>query len=231
MILKIHYSYFSLSALVALSQKTVGLLESRFPDNEIIKSVLPQIHEAHSVSLQAIGSSTKNLISVSVKQSDTKRDNCFMSLKNHVEAGLRRENDVYQNACNTLWPFFVKNNVKMYGLPYDDQTSATRSLIKDLKLPENKEHIQTVNVVEWLNELETANNEFIDVQKQRSVSRIKDDTIRDAEAFKKLRQLLDMLESVLNTLYLINDPEGIQDAVKEINQYISEANTAARQSN
>jgi len=29
---------------------------------------------------------------------------------------------------------------------------------------------------------------------------------------------------------MMNDPEGIQDAVKEINQYITEANSSARKS-
>lgn len=230
MLSKIFYSYFSLSALVALSQKIVGLLSSQFPDNAMLQTMIPKINEQVSIALQAIGSTTKNSLSTSVKEADIKRDNCFVSLKNHVEAGLRRENDVYQNACIALWPFFLKNNIKLYNLPYDDQTSATNSLINDLTSAKNQVHLQTINVVEWVGELKTANNEFIEVQKQRSVSRLEDDTVRDDEAFKNLRHLIELLENVLNTLYMMNDPEGIQEAVNEINQYITEANTSARQS-
>ena len=64
----------------------------------------PQLETA----IQAIGSTTKTPLTVIVKAADLRRDNSFRSLRDHVKAGLNRENETYRSACEALWPEFEK---------------------------------------------------------------------------------------------------------------------------
>ncbi|MBS2098403.1 DUF6261 family protein [Carboxylicivirga linearis] len=230
MIVQIVYSYFSLSRLVDLANKITGLLNNKFPDNAMLTTVLSAIEANVKVALQSVGSTQKQNLTEAIKDADLLRDNCFISLKDHVRAGLRRNNTKYNSACQALWSVFIKNGTKLYDMSNDEQTAATKSLLTDLNTTDNQPHFKTIHAVEWLNELQMANDQFIELSKQRSAARSTDTTIPDDEAFKQLRQSVDLLENVLNTLYMMNDPEGIQEAVNEINQYITEANTSARQS-
>ncbi|WP_163715419.1 DUF6261 family protein [Mangrovibacterium lignilyticum] len=230
MIKEIFYSYFSLARLHALAKKIKELLATKFPDQLMIAAVLAPLEARMAVALQAIGSSTKNPLTKDVRQADKDRDDSYISLKNHVRAGLRRRNADYRTACEALWVVFEKNNSKLYQLADEDETSAIDSLVADLKTAENQAHLATINAVGWLAELDADNLAFSDASANRSAARSTDNTVDDKKAFADLKASLELLPSVLTSLCLMNDPAGIQEAVAEINQYISEDNAAAKQS-
>jgi len=147
-----------------------------------------------------LGSSRKQNLTEAIMEADLLRDNCFLSLKDHVKAGLRRNNADYSSACQDLWSVFVKNGIKLYDMSNNEQTAATNSLLNDLNTADNQLHFKTIHAVEWLKELQTANDQFVELSKQRSAARSTDTTIPDEAAFKQLRQSVDLLENVLNTL-------------------------------
>ncbi len=228
MLVKILYSYFRLAGLIALAQKIRSLLIARFPDHPMIASALSLLDAKLALAVQAIGSSNKQPLTQTVRAADKKRDNSFRSLRDHVQAGLLRENDSYRMACEALWPEFEKNGLLLYKEPYDDQSAAMDSLMKDLGKPENQVHLETIHAVEWKDEVERDIQAFLDVSKQRSMVRSADDTVVDEAAFKGLKIPLELLNNVLNSLYAMSEPEGIQEVVNEVNQYIREANTSAK---
>ena len=230
MVLKILYSYFSLANLTALAERFNNLLTAKFPDHPMIAPMLGAIKANMNLAVQAIGSTTKQSLTQEVQTADRKRDNSFRSLRDHVQAGLLRENEPYRLACETLWAEFEKNGLKLYSAPYDEETASLESLIRDLEKPVNLALMETINAVEWKDELDRDNEAFAAVSQQRSAARSTDDTVTDKVAFDQLKTSLELMCNMLNALYAVNDPEGIREVVEEVNQYIREATAAAKQS-
>lgn len=194
----------------------------------MIATMLARIDPQVETAIQAIGSSTRQPLTEEVSQADTRRDNSFRSLRDHIEAGLRRQNDSYRTACEALWSEFEKNGLNLYSIKREKETAAIVSLINDLRQEKHEQHLKTTNITRWVQELEDDNQAYVSATQQRSAARSSDNTVKDTEAFKDLKASLDLLESVLNTLSAMGSPEGIAPVVDEIAQYIREANTAAK---
>ncbi|QIA09488.1 DUF6261 family protein [Draconibacterium halophilum] len=230
MLSKIYYSYFTLAALTALVQKIVNLLSAQLPDHQMVQTVLTRIQPQLQTALQAIGSTIKQPLTEIVAAADLRRDNTYRSLRDHIKAGLRRQNKAYRTACEALWLEFEKNDLKLYNQSRDTETAAINSLLADLLKPKNQPHLATTNTTQWVTELNNDNQAYVAASAQRSAARSTDDTVNDDKAFKDLKTSLELLENILNTMLAMNDPRGINEVVDEISQYIAEANTAAKQS-
>ncbi|MCY1723135.1 DUF6261 family protein [Prolixibacteraceae bacterium Z1-6] len=228
MLTKILFSYFSLPGLTALAQRITDLLSSAFPENPMISPLLAQLKPQLETAVQAIGSTQKQPLTEKVKEADRKRDNSFRSLRDHVKSGLQRENEAYRTACEVLWTEFDKNGLQIFSLPREKETAALMSLLNDLRKPKNLEYLQTVNATEWVNEIDRDNQLYVSTTQERSAVRSGDTTVADAQAFKNLKDSLELLENLLNVLYAMNTPAEIGGVADEISQYIREANTAAR---
>lgn len=228
MLTKILYSYYALASLTALVQKIVNLLSSTFPDDPMIAAILTRITPKLEVAVQAIGSTTKQPLTERVNAADATRDNSFRSLRDHIKAGLRRENETYRTACEALWIEFEKNGLQLFSFPREKETAGLDSLLSDLRQAKNEPHVITTRITKWMEELDNGNKAYVKATQERSAARSTDDTVGDEVAFKDLKASLDLLENVLNTLYAMNTPEGIAPVAEEVSQYIHEANTAAK---
>lgn len=228
MLTKISFSYFTLAGLVALVQKIVNLLKTKLPEDQMVATFITRIEPKLATALQAIGSSTKQPLTEKITLADLRRDNSYRSLRDHIRAGLRRENDTYREACEALWPIFEKNGLKLYNIAREKETAGIDSLLNDAEKPEYEAHIKTTKTTAWFTELDTDNQTFVAATQERSAVRSTDDTQHDSTAFKGLKISLDLLENMLNTLLAMNMPEGIAEVVAEVSQYISEANTSAK---
>lgn len=230
MLIKILYSYFTLGNLTALAEKARLYLVQKFPGHPMFTPILEQLQGSVETAWQAIGSSTKQALTGDVRLADKRRDRSYRSLRDHIQAGMLRQNETYRAACQALWPVFEKNDLMLYNLADGDETTAIDSLVKDLSGQVEQAYLATANAVEWLQEVKSDNENFVSATQQRSAQRTADTTLRDEQAAKQLQKSMELLCSALETLVGIGSPEGIGDAVKEVNQYIKEANTSARQS-
>uniref|UniRef100_UPI003216986E DUF6261 family protein n=1 Tax=uncultured Draconibacterium sp. TaxID=1573823 RepID=UPI003216986E len=230
MLNKILFSYFTLAALTALVQKIVNLLSTKLPDNPMVTTITARLQPQIEVALQAIGSTSKTPLTQSVQEADARRDNTYRSLRDHIQAGLLRQNEVYRAACEALWPEFEKNGLQLYRIAKEKETAAIESLLNDLQKSKNQPHLVTTYTTEWVTELDNDNQAYVAATQQRSAARSTDDTVLDQQAFKELKTSLELLENILNTMQAMGDPANIGEVVNEVSQYISEANTAAKQS-
>lgn len=230
MTLKILYSHFSLSRLVSLSQRILQLLSVRYPDHPMISSLLATIQVKLDQAVQAVGSSSRQALTSLIRKADQRRDNSYRSLRDHIAAGLLRENEAYRLACESLWPLFEKNGLDLYYASDSEETAAITSLLKDLEKPPVQAHLEIVHAMEWKAELERDNQAFVNLSQERSAVRSADDTVTDKVAFDQLRASLDLLCNMLNALYALDEPDGVRATVEELDQSIREATAAARQS-
>jgi hypothetical protein len=227
---KIYFSYFTLAALTALVQKIVMLLGSNLAESPLMANILTRLIQQAETAVQAIGSTKKTPLTEIVTAADLRRDNTYRSLRDTIQAGLRRQNEAYRTACEALWPEFEKNDLKLYNMSRDKQTAATESLLADLRKPKNAPHLATTHITDWLTELDNDNKAYVTATTQRSAARSADDTVQDAQVFKDLKTSLELLENILNTMQAMHEPQNIDEVVAEVSQYIAEANAAAKQS-
>lgn len=227
MLNKIIYSLYSLNNLSALARKMRNLLAEKFPSEAIVISLLAKIDQAQTVAVQAIGSSTKQTLTALVRSTDRSRDNSYASLRDHVWAGLRRENEAYRLACEALWPLFEKNNTQLGFLANDKETQAIESLLSDLRTGHGPAHLATINASAWIEELDRDNKAFVAAQQQRASVKTEDTTVTDAKAFKQLSTSLELVNSAMDGLTMMA-VEGVAEVAAELNTYIGEANTNAR---
>jgi hypothetical protein len=230
MLNKISYSYFTLASLTALAQKITALLIAKLADNQMIAVVIARLQPEIETALQAIGSSIKQPLTEKVTQADLRRDFSFRSLRDHIRAGMLRQNEAYSEACQALWLEIEKNGTQLDRFARDIETVAIESLLNDLLKPEYEAYVKTTKISGWLEELNADNKAFVATSTQRSAARSSDDTLHDAEAFKAMKKSLDILEGMLTSLLAVNTPDDIEQIVAELSQYINEANTAAKQS-
>lgn len=228
MLIKILFSYFSLANIISLAKKIRSLLIEKFPENPMLASVLSSMDANLELAIEAFGSTTKQVLTKEVQAADMKRDNSFRSLRDHVRAGLLRENESYRLACEALWTEFEKNGLNLFSVPYSEETAGITSLLNDLRSADNQVHLQTIFAVDWAEELDRDNNAFVALSRQRSAARSGDSVMSDQNAFKQLKVSLELMSNILNTLYAMNEPEGIREVVAEVNQYIRESNASAK---
>jgi hypothetical protein len=228
MMLKILYSYFTLANLTALAGKIRLYLVAKFPDHPMLTPILANLQSNINIALKSVGSSTKQPLTKSLRGADKKRDNSYLSLRDHIHAGLRRENEDYRKACESLCPIFEKNGFELSRLPDGDQTSAVNSLLHDLDNDEDKTCLETIHATQWLQELDRDNKNFVTMSQQRSSKRSVDTTLPDDIALSKIKSSLGLVCGALAALHATNAPDGIQGAVNEINEYIREANASAK---
>ncbi len=228
MIQDITSTYFSLRRLHTLSKKVDELLESRHPGNLMLAAVLTPLKSKMAIALKAINSSSKSELSTGIRQADKNRDDSYMALKNYVKSGMRRRNDEFRKACEDLWLVFVKNNIQLYSLADEEETSAIDSLVADLSTAENQARMVTINAVDWLNELVADNDAFNGISGLRTESRTVDNTVVDTKAFMELKAAFELVGSMLNSMVALNDPEGIAETAAMVNQHITESTNAGR---
>ncbi len=226
--LKIVYSCFTLGRLTTLASKIKNHLSTKFPDHPMVISLVGKLNLAIQVGLQSLGSTTKQGLTKLIRQADSFRDDSYTSLRDHVKAGLSRHNAAYQEACKALWAVFEKNGLRLYNLGDEEESSAIDSLLRDLGTTEMQAHLTTINAVEWLNELAADNQTFVDLCGQRSSVRANDNTVQDNVAFMKVKSSLELMRSTMETLAEFDSVEGLEVVQAEVNQFITEANAAAK---
>ncbi len=227
MLLKIVYSLYTLTSLSELARSIKSLLNAKYPAEQIVISLISKIDQSQAIALQAIGSSTKQGLTDLLHAADAKRDNSFVALRDYVASGLRRENAPYRAACQALWPLFEKNDTTLYRLPFRVETQSIESLLTDLKAGDAPVHLATINATEWVEELDSNNQAFVDVQLQRASAKTTDTTVTDDEAFKHLTVSLELVNSTMDSLAMM-EVAGVEAVAAELNTYISDANTNAR---
>ena len=228
MVIQILFSYFSLANLVALAQKIRNLLVAKFPEQPLVITLQTSLDTAIATALQAIGSTTRQSTTILVRSADKVRDDSYQSLRHHIEAGLKRQNEVYRAACEALVPDFEKNDILLYRMPDGEETAAIDSLIRDLSTTEKQAHLETIHATEWLAELDRDNKAFVSKSMQRSETRSANDTLADEKAFLQLQTALKLACSIIDSLQLTDGLTEAPAVMDEANQHIAEANASAK---
>ncbi len=116
----------------------------------------------------------------------------------------------------------------------DVETSDLKSLISDLKSPDNAPFCTTLGLDELINLLETTNNEFEALKATRTTERTEGSLPQSKATRKQTDELYSQICKIIEVAYLISsseeDKKSILTLIGEMNQYITETKASYRQS-
>lgn len=229
MISNIPYTLIPLPGLVTMSERSVQVLNSRHPDEAFFLRTIDKLLFASGLATRAIGSSRQAEGTKTVVAADDDRDASFDSVRDHVKAGLKRNNPEYKAACERLYGIFKKNNLNLSRLPYDEETGALISLFEDLSGSQPEADLAMINASEWLAELKRDQTAFENAVKARA-SEKKEVSEIPTDAVAK-EALIPALKSFYRVIDVAEENEivtGVSETIGLINVIIQEVVTAHR---
>ena len=226
---KISFSMFGLGELNTLARQLFAVVSEAYADQPALSQALSALKAAIDMGDRALGNARGEALTEAVQQADSRRDDSFMSLRDHLAAGLRRHGKPeYQLACERLKKVFDQHGTTLHRESYAKQSALLVSLFKDLETAPAVADLATVGATEWLAELERDQAEFEDLYAQRNDDRATADRTTYEEAKQDLRQALEMLLVILNGLHLGGLLPNSEATLGRINQHIERATYKGR---
>ena len=227
-ITRIPYTKISLEDLITLSNRVYTVLEERHPDEDFFRGVLGKVTAGVAMGTQAMGSTRASSLTDSIEAADRDRDDSFDSLRYHVRAGLKRNNALYQHACERLYAIFQRNGLNLSRLPYNQQSGALASLFADLNESQATRDLEVVHATAWLQELKDDQIAFEEALRSRVEERSENEVPTDAEAREAL---IPALKGLFKTLDVAEENElvaEISETLTRCNVIIREVTSASR---
>ena len=223
MIRKIPYSTLNLKSLSSLSHQLVTIVEKNHADELMLSGMLKSIKDAMAKATLAVNAGPEEDISEQIVALDAKRDDTFVSLRNHIDAGLlRHRSPEYQQACKRLSEVFANNGRLLYKLSHDEQSDAMQALFQDLSTPQAMQDLSAIYALDWLGELKKDQEDFEALYHQRSEGGHAEDMPRDDEAFKDLKIALENLIILMNAFEISRQVPNLDNTIEFMNECIDQ---------
>lgn len=187
-----------------------------------IQRVYPAFQAGYANEGEALDVVRKSIFTGPIADADHVRDTTTTGLCDTVDGATRHFNAEVREAARRLSIVLDSfGNIKAKG--YNEQTAATKALIKDLETKYAAE-VATVGIGDWVAELK-ANNAAVEALQDE---RYTDDATKEPLKMKLARKQLDKdykeIVRLINALLIVEGPENYTDFVKEINQRVDKFN-------
>ena len=151
-------------------------------------------------------------------ESDEYRDRVFRGLCDTSRAALNHFKPEKAEAARKLIIVFdTYGNVTVEA--YDEETAKINSLIKDL-INNHANDIDLLALNEWVDELQTANNKFVDIKNERYTEESSKTSLRMKKVRIETDALYKEMVNRINAQILLNGDTNYIDFVTALNQRI-----------
>lgn len=158
-------------------------------------------------------------------ESDDTRDDIHIGISEQVRTGLRHFTPAIRTAAEDLMPLVrAFQGIEKKG--FDEESGYVMNEVEALRKEPNKTNIATLNLTEWVNQLEIANNVCIKLTSDRTIQQEeRANSVRAVEARKKLNASYNQMVKRLNALALVNGDELYASLFDYINGRIAHYRT------
>ncbi len=229
MIIKITYSSFDLAEITALARELHAIVKTSYPEEAGLTTALQTLEAALHVAETSLGSSNREALTDEIIKADDRRDESFVSLRDHIEAGTRRQgNAPYQQASERLKVIFDENGRNLYRKALARQSAMLSNLFVDLRSSEALKDLAMVNATEWLSELQADEERFKQLYNSRKAQKeMTTNTLPGEEVKKDLKNAIEVLLAIVNGLHQGEILKDSEEVVETINKNIEEATKKA----
>lgn len=213
------------------SQRNAGHYQFQTDFNSTIIKYSPQMlgivedYAAYTPLLQdegvALVAITKSATTVEVETADKNRDFTFRGLADKVTNSLNHYDPAVREAARRTKVIFDGYG-NLVPKPDDEESGLISSLIADLRTKVSAE-IQTLAIVEWINELERLNNLFIALEATRNSEEATRTELRMKQVRVEVDAAYKKIVKRINALIIVNGEAPYAEFVKELNARITRA--------
>ncbi len=178
--------------------------------------------------LTALNAITKSATTDEIEAADKNRDFTFRGLVDKARSSLKHYNAEVREAANRVMVIFDGYG-NLVPKPYDEESGLIDSLIADLR---NKAaaDLVTLEIVDWVAELERLNNEFVTLTATRNSEEASRTELRMKEVRVKTDTAYKAIVERVNALIVVNGDANYVEFVKEMNTRIGRAQDSIAQS-
>lgn len=183
-----------------------------------LKPLAEALGEAVKVEDQYLIVNRKSLNTDEIKKLDNRRDNAYSAFKMQVRTYLKVSVEPMKNAAIALDQLISAYNIDI-NMQLDKETSRMMNLIDDLKSTYS-EHVATLNLGLFVNEMTEANQALIECTRQRTEERmeVKVRAMKDARA--AVDAAYHQLVKHVNAYALIVDENAYDNFITYVNTEI-----------
>jgi len=213
------------------SQRNAGHYQFQTDFNSTVIKYTPQAlgivedYAAYTPLLQdegvALVAITKSATTEEVETADKNRDFTFRGLADNVTNSLNHYDPAVREAARRV-KVILDGFGNLARKPDDEESGLISSLIADLRTKVATE-IQTLSIVEWINELERLNNVFIALEATRNSEEATRTELRMKQVRVEVDAAYKKIVKRINALIVVNGEAPYTEFVKELNARITRA--------
>lgn len=194
-----------------------------------LSNIIEKIKTNQATLLNSIGQVRSSDFTEQLSQCDATFDKDFICFKNFVAANKYLRDDVKSEAAKKIWTIIASNDLRLYRLSYEEQTSSANSLFAELDKAENKGLLNLlIGVNEALSLVKESNDKLIDTYRQSKNAAKHEEDVSASLQSKLIRQIInEELLPYLNVMSKVN-PDTYSNLHDTIRGYIEDVNIKAR---
>jgi len=195
-------------------------------DNELLNQLNVKLNESNRQLTASLNRKLGNENTPRVWELETLRDRGLKAFFNTVKGGTFRLDNEFANHAEKIYEIIKRHGLSMYRLPHLEQTATMNSMFDELSKPEAVAALQATNTQILLDEIKTANENFLSALNERSEdTAAREEIILSVVARTEVREGLEQIINYVNTISdVISSPE-IKTLQKELAEIISKANS------
>jgi hypothetical protein len=175
-----------------------------------------QVYNDESQALDVI---RKSAISDDIVEADGVRDSIFRGFSDAILSASRHFNAGVKQAALRL-QVVIEHYGNIARKPYDEETAAINSLVKDLRTTYTSDVTAISGLTEWITELAAKNDAFESLKKSRYTEESAKTLLRMKEVRVRADAAYHTITSRIHALMLINGEAGYTGFVNELNTRI-----------
>ncbi len=188
-----------------MGKQLITLVESSKSTDENLLIAKDVITSGNDKLTGVLKASLVNPFTKPLGQADDWRDSIFLGGRNMVEAYTHWVFDVAKKeAAERLMEVFTRHGWKLHKFNYQNQSSATNSLIIELKKPELQADLATLGLIAWYDELIKSQQSFESIFNLKAGAKNSKESVEKKDAQIPVNEAIDGLITYLNSIMMFN---------------------------
>jgi len=216
---KIHSNNLRNDEHFQLHTEFIGLVTKETPLKLKIQSQFEAYLPLYGREDEALKKINKSSYTAQIQEADKARDEIFLGMAETAKGALKHFDPAVREAANRLKVvFYTYGNVAVK--PLNEQTSAVYNLLQELQ-GRYAQDMATVGLIQWASELQTRNNAFSELMRERF-----DETASKCDiVLKQARAELDQsyfgIRDRINALVIVEGVADYEDFIRTLNAVIA----------
>lgn len=222
------FSSLSSNELFTGAVRTVNVVKDPLSDNGFVAALCTRIEKGNDDLSKAMGKALNSEFTSQLFASDEARNQAFIGFRDYVRSFTHSNDGSVKTAAVSLAFIFEHVGNTIYRLGYVEKTAKMKTLLSNFSAPAAQNSIVTIGANQWMNLLETSQEAFEKVYKEKvdTESVIDNPIVYDAK--QRITRYLKALLSYIDVSCDLDEGEkyvGIRDKIDDI---ITEIMTISR---